>query len=302
MNNIGFIGIGKMGKPMATNLIKAGYKVSVFDVNPAAVAELVEIGAVGAKTPKEAVADAEMILTSLPNPKIVEDVVLGSNGVLEGAKAGVILADLSTVTPETSKKIAKAAQAKGIHVVDAPVSGGEAGAKAAALTIMVGGAKEDFEKCLPVFQTIGKKIYHVGDVGAGQAVKLINQLLFGINVAAVGEALVLGCKAGIDPKTMYQIVSESAGNSYALQTRFPNFIAKGNFKPGFAIDLIAKDLGLVTSMAKENKTVLSLGTVAEQLYRMAQLTGCGGLDIAGIITLYEKLMGVEVRLPEEESK
>jgi 3-hydroxyisobutyrate dehydrogenase len=297
---IGFIGIGTMGKPMATNLIKAGYQLIVYDVNSKAVAELQALGAKSAVSPMEVAQDSEIILTSLPTPQIVEQVVLGPEGVLAGAKAGTVLVEMSTVTPETSRKLAKAAETQGVQVLDAPVSGGEAGAKAATLTIIVGGEREVFEKCLPILQALGKKIYHVGKVGAGQAVKLINQLLFGINVAAVGEALVLGTKAGINPDTMFEILSESAGNSYALQTRYPNFIAKGNFKPGFAIDLIAKDLGLVINMAKENQMVLPLGGLAEQAYRTAQLLGCGGMDISGIITLQEKLAGVEVRATEDK--
>ncbi|MEW6662508.1 MAG: NAD(P)-dependent oxidoreductase [Bacillota bacterium] len=296
---IGYIGLGKMGKPMVLNLLKAGYGVTVTDINLQVRAELESFGAKSASSPREVAAASEIIITSLPTPQIVEQVVMGDDGVLAGAKAGTVLVDMSTVTPETIRKIALAATPKEVRVLDAPVSGGEAGAKAATLTIIVGGEQETFEKCRPILEVLGKKIYHVGDVGAGQAVKLINQLLFGINVAALGEALVLGVKAGIKPQTMFEILSESAGNSYALQTRFPNFIAKGNFKPGFAIDLIAKDLGLVANMAKENNMILPLGGLAEQVYRTVQLLGSGGLDIAGVITMYEKLTGVEVRVPEQ---
>jgi len=293
--NIGFIGIGTMGKPMATNLLKAGYELTINDVNSDAMADLKQLGAQTAANPREVAENSEIVLTSLPTPQIVEKVVCGPDGILAGAKEGLIFVDLSTVTPETIRKISSAGESQGVRVLDAPVSGGEAGAKAGTLTIMVGGEKDVYETCRPIFDVLGKKIYHVGKIGSGQAVKLINQLLFGINVAAVSEALVLGTKAGINPETLFNILSESAGNSYALQTRYPKFISKGNFKPGFAIDLISKDLGLVTNMAKENKTVLPLGGVAEQVYRTAQLSGCGGLDIAGVITMYEKLMGVEVR-------
>jgi len=292
---IGFIGLGNMGSPMCKNLIKEGHELGVFDLNKEAVAALEELGAKAMNTAGAAAAFGDMVFTSLPNPKIVLDVFLSSGGIVDSAKPGTILVDMSTVTPRTEQDIYKVAKEKKVYMLDAPVSGGVKGAINGTLSIMVGGDKEVFEKAKELLEVLGEKIYYLGEVGSGQALKLVNQLIFGINVVTLSEAFVLGKKAGMSPDTIYEVLSESAANSYAMQTRYKNFIAKGNFNPGFSIDLMAKDMGLAIQMAKENGAATIIGNIAEEMYKISQYTGNGSLDIAGVINYYEKIAGVEVR-------
>jgi 3-hydroxyisobutyrate dehydrogenase len=292
---IGFIGLGVMGRRMAANILKGGYALKVNDIIESAVKEFEEMGAERGNTPAEVAADCDIVLTSLPNSKIVKDVAAGKNGILQGAGEGLILVDLSSITPKTIKEIHKEAQKKGVEVMDAPVSGGSAGAEAGTLTIMVGGKKEAFEKVKPILDCIGKKIYHVGDVGAGDTIKLVNNLLLGINMVAVAEALTLGAKAGLDPETMFNIIDQSSGSSYALRAKYPNFISKRNFEPGFMVDLQYKDLELAVSTAKELNLPLILGNAAQQMYEIARTKGLGGKDISSIIKIYEQWAKTEVR-------
>lgn len=296
---IGFIGLGVMGKRMAANVVKGGYDLTVSDLNKEAVKELVEMGAKEAQTPKEVSKDADIVFTSLPNSKIVEMVIVGKEGVLEGAKEGTIVVDLSSITPKVIQGIAKKAKEKGIEVLDAPVSGGAAGAEKGTLTIMLGGNKEAYEKALPVLNCIGKKVTHVGEVGAGDTVKLVNNLLLGANMVAVAEAFSLGVKAGLKTEVLYDIISQSSGSSYALTAKYENFIAKGNFEPGFMIDLQHKDIQLAVETAKDLKMPLMVGNVAQQMYEMARAKGLGMEDISAVLKLYEEWGNIEVR---EEQK
>ena len=292
---IGFIGLGVMGKNMAINLIKKGYKLKVSDLNKDAVNELKEMGAEEGQNAAEIAAGLDIIFTSLPNSQIVEAVVLGKGGILEGAKEGTIYIDLSSITPKAIQNIAKKASEKGIKVLDAPVSGGVAGAQKGTLTIMVGGDEEIFNKALPALNCIGTKVFHVGDVGAGDTIKLVNNLLLGVNMVAVSEALALGVKAGLKPEVMYDIISQSSGSSYALTAKYKNFIAKGNFAPGFTIDLQYKDLQLAVDTAKDMKMPLLIGNVAQQMYEVARAKGLGTEDISAVLKVYEELGNIEVR-------
>jgi 3-hydroxyisobutyrate dehydrogenase len=292
---IGFIGTGKMGAPMCKNLLNAGYEVGVFDLNKAAVKILEEFGAKSMDTIEEASLFGEVVFTSLPNPKIVSDVFLSEGGIIDSAKPGTILIDMSTVTPNTEKYIYRAAKEKNLEMLDAPVSGGVSGATAGKLTIMVGGDKGIFEESQEMLQVLGEKIYYLGEVGSGQVMKLVNQLLFGINIVALSEAFTLGTKAGMSPDVMYKVLNNSAANSYAMQTRYENFIAKGNFNPGFSIDLMAKDIGLALQMAKEIGSATIVGSIAEEVYKISQYSGNGSLDISGTVKYYEGIAGVEVR-------
>ena len=292
---IGFIGLGVMGKNMAINLIKKGYKLKVSDLNKDAVNELKEMGAEEGQNAAEIAAGSDIIFTSLPNSQIVEAVVLGKGGILEGAKEGTIYIDLSSITPKAIQNIAKKASEKGIKVLDAPVSGGVAGAQKGTLTIMVGGDEEIFNKALPALNCIGTKVFHVGDVGAGDTIKLVNNLLLGVNMVAVSEALALGVKAGLKPEVMYDIISQSSGSSYALTAKYKNFIAKGNFAPGFTIDLQYKDLQLAVDTAKDMKMPLLIGNVAQQMYEVARAKGLGTEDISAVLKVYEELGNIEVR-------
>ncbi len=291
---IGFVGLGVMGRNMASNLVRAGYEVTVSDLVQPAVDELVALGAKEEKVGAVLASQQDIIFTSLPNSAIVEAVILGKNGILEGAKEGTIIIDLSSITPKTVTNMAKKALAKGVKLMDSPVSGGEAGAKQGTLTLMVGGDTEDFEKVLPVLGAIGKNIKHVGPAGAGATIKLVNNLLLGVNMVAVAEAMALGKKAGIETQTMYNIISESSGSSYALKAKYDNFIAKRNFDPGFMIDLQYKDLQLAVDTAKDLQMPLMLGNVAQQTYEIARAMGMGREDISAVLKIYEQYGDIEV--------
>jgi 2-hydroxymethylglutarate dehydrogenase len=292
---LGFIGIGAMGKPMAQNLLKAGFDLTVYDVNSEAVEQMVHAGAKKGATPKEVAESSDVVITMLPNFSIVNGVMQGPDGILAGCKKGMTIIDMSSVSPGQTRQIAPLALARGIDYLDAPVSGGVSGAEKGTLTIMVGGPKAAVEKMMPVFEAMGKKIYHVGEVGAGDAMKIVNNLLLGINMAAAAEALVLGVKAGLDPHMMQEIIGVSSGNSYALSAKMPNFILKGNFEPGFAIDLQYKDLELASQTGKDLGVPLYLGNLAQQVFEQARAAGLGKKDISAVINLWENLVGSQVR-------
>ncbi|MBP2641294.1 MAG: beta-hydroxyacid dehydrogenase, 3-hydroxyisobutyrate dehydrogenase [Firmicutes bacterium] len=295
MQKVGFIGLGAMGRPMASNVLKAGYELTVFDVVKTAVEQMAEQGAKTALTPREVAERCDVVLISLPNAKIVEAVMTGEDGLLVGAHKGQIFIDLSSVTPEHTRRMAKLAEAKGVDYMDAPISGGVAGATSGTLTIMVGGSEHALAQCQDILQVIGKKIFHAGSVGAGDAVKLVNNLLLGINMAAVAEAMTLGVKAGLDPKVLLEIISVSSGRSYALEAKVPGFILKRNFEPGFAVDLQYKDLEMAVQTGKELGMPLLLTNVAQQVYETAKAKGLGRKDISSIITLSEETAQVTVR-------
>ena len=292
---IGFIGIGAMGKPMALNLLKAGHELYVFDVVAAAVADMTAQGAKACQSPKELAQNVDAVITMLPNSKIVESTVAGANGLLAGSHPGQVFIDMSSVSAGSTKQMAKLAKEKGVGYVDAPVSGGVVGATAGTLTIMVGGEPDDVQKVQPILQALGKNINHVGGVGAGDSIKIVNNLLLGINMAAVAEALVLGVKSGLSPQIMLDIIKGSSGRSYALEAKGPGFILKNNFAAGFAIDLQYKDLELATETAKSLGTPLPLGAMAQQIFEMARAKGLGREDISAVIKVWEELVGVQVR-------
>ncbi|MDT8903305.1 3-hydroxyisobutyrate dehydrogenase [Anaeroselena agilis] len=292
---IGFIGIGAMGKPMALNLMKAGYELFVFDVSKEAVTAMEQQGAKPCASPQDLARQTDVVVTMLPNAKIVEATVTGDTGLLSGSRPGQILIDMSSVSSASTRQMAALARKNGVGYVDAPVSGGVAGATAGTLTIMVGGEADDVRKVDPVLRAMGKNIHHVGGVGAGDAIKVVNNLLLGINMAAVAEALVLGVKSGLSPEIMLDIIKGSSGRSYALEAKGPGFILKNNFAAGFAIDLQYKDLELAIETAKTLETPLPLGTLAQQVFEMARAKGLGKEDISAVIKVWEELVGVQVR-------
>lgn len=293
---VGFIGIGAMGKPMAQNLLKsAQVQLFVYDVNAAAVAELAAQGASPCQSPREVAEAVAVIILMLPNAAIVESTLTGGQGLLAGGKAGQTIIDMSSVAAVSTKKMAALAEAKGIGYIDAPVSGGVAGAAAGTLTIMVGGETAAVQSVLPILQLLGKKIHHVGASGAGDSMKVVNNLLLGINMAAVAEALVLGAKSGLDPQVMLEIIKESSGRSYALEAKTANFILKNNFAAGFAIDLEYKDMELAMETAKSLEVPLPVGATAQQVFAMAKAKGLGREDISAVIKVWEELVGVQVR-------
>ncbi|MFT8316121.1 MAG: NAD(P)-dependent oxidoreductase [Clostridium sp.] len=285
---IGFIGLGVMGKNMANNILKNGHELKVYDVADEIVKEFQEKGALAGENPAEVAKEADIVMTSLPNSQIVKNVILGENGVLEGAKPGTVIIDLSSITPKTIQYIARECEKKGVEVIDAPVSGGSIGAEKGTLTIMAGGRKELVDSVTEVLKNIGEKIYYVGNVGAGDTVKLVNNLLLGANMAAVAEALTLGIKAGLDADVLFEVISKSSGSSYALTSKYEKFIKEKNFKPGFMIDLQYKDLQLAIDTAKDLKMPLLIGNLTQQMYEMARSEGMGKEDISAMMKLYEK--------------
>ncbi len=264
--NIGFIGLGAMGSPMAENLIKAGYKVFVFDISEQAGKLLEEKGAINCKSIAVLAESAEVIFSSLPNSQIVENTMLADNGVFAHAKEGTIIIDLSSVSPTSTKKLETLADKRGLKYADAPVSGGVAGARAGALTIMVGAKREVMDEIRPILNVLGKNIYYVGETGLGDTIKIVNNLLLGCNMAALAEAVVLGQKSGLSPDTMYEIVKMSSGNSYVLNAKMERFILAGQYEGGFAVNLQHKDLGLALELGKELEVSLPFTALASQIF------------------------------------
>ena len=293
---IGFIGLGAMGGPMAKHLLKAGYRLSVFDLNPQPMTELKAVGAVEAGSAAAAALEADVIITVLPACENVKAAVLGAKGVLEAAKSGAVLIDMSSIAPHTSRLVAEEAQARGIKFMDAPVSGGTIAAENGTLTIMVGGDKELLEEQRGILEAMGKTIYHVGGIGMGETIKMINQVLVGINILAIAEAFVLGTKLGAEPEVLYDVIRKSAGNSFLIDHRVPDYILKGDFtQPGFSLDLLLKDVGLAVESAKIEKVPLFLTAQAFQCLAMASASGRGRLDMSSVIEIVEEAADVRVR-------
>ena len=287
---IGFIGLGIMGKPMSKNLLKAGHPLVVHSRSRGPVDEVVKAGAKAASTPKEVAAQCDVLITMLPNSPDVEQVALGKDGILEGARAGLLFADMSTISPIVSKKVGEALAAKGVKMLDAPVSGGEKGAIDGALSIMVGGDKAVFERVLPIFQAMGKTITLLGPLGMGGFTKLANQIIVAVNLTALAEALTLGKKAGLDRELLLTALGGGLAGSKCLEQKKPNYIA-GTYNPGFKIDLHFKDLGLIMESARALGVPLPATAVVQELFSAMRVKGRGGLDHSGIITLLEDLAG-----------
>ncbi len=296
---LGFIGIGVMGRPMTLNLLKAGHEVTIFARHPEKpeVQEVLKAGAMLAPSARAVAIASEMVITMVPNSAQVEEVVTGTHGILDGARKGLIIIDMSTIAPQMSRKLAEIAMAKGVHFLDAPVSGGSQGAVNGTLTIMVGGEQETFEKALPVLENMGKKenIFHVGPVGAGEVIKLVNNLLCGTIAASISEALVLGVKAGADVEMMAKIIGVSSGASWQLSNQFPLRAFNGSFQPGFMTDLLHKDLGLALDLGSENQTPLAMTAIARQMFEMTRAAGYGKADYTALLKVLEQSAGVEVR-------
>ncbi|MCM8750592.1 NAD(P)-dependent oxidoreductase [Thermomicrobiaceae bacterium CFH 74404] len=291
---VGVIGLGKMGKPMTRNLLKAGFTVVVHNRSRGPVDELAREGAVAAWSPAEVAQQADVVVTSLPTPASVEEVYLGEHGLIGAARSGQVLIDTSTVSPGLSRRLYEAAKERGAGFLDAPVSGGPAGAESATLTIMVGGDAEVVEQAMPVFQALGKNIHHVGPSGAGSVVKLVNQLLVAINMAGVAEAIVFGVKAGADPQVLLDVIKTSFGGSRMLERALP-LVMERQFQPGTPVNLILKDLGLIHEVGKELDTRLLLGALAQEVFKEARAAGFGEEDMVALFKPVERLAGVEVR-------
>ena len=296
---IGFIGIGVMGRPMTLNLLKAEHQVTIYARHPEkpGVQEVLNAGAKLAPSPRAVAMASDIVITMLPNSPQVEEVVAGPHGILEGARKGLIIIDMSTIAPAVSRKLAQEAAARGAHMLDAPVSGGSQGAVNGTLTIMVGGEREIFEQVRPVLEAMGKKenIVHVGPNGSGQVIKLVNNMLVGAIAAAIAESFALGVKAGADVDTMAKIIGASAGASWQLANQFPLRAFNGSFQPGFMTDLLHKDLGLALDLAAENSTPVPMTALSRQMYEMARAAGYGREDYTSLLKVLEQMVGVEVR-------
>ena len=293
--HIGFIGLGNMGAPMAHNLLKAGHQLSVFDLNAAAVENLVGAGALPVDSPTAiAQGNAELIITMLPAAAHVKSVYLGANGLIAHSRAGVMLIDCSTIDPHSAREVAKAAAEHGNPMLDAPVSGGTGGAAAGTLTFMVGGSDADFDRAQPILAAMGKNIVHCGAAGNGQVAKVANNMLLGISMIGVAEAMALGVALGMDAKTLTGVINTSSGRCWSSDTYNPfpgvldNVPSSRGYSGGFGSDLMLKDLGLATEAAKQVRQPVVLGALAQQLYQSFSAQGHGGLDFSAIINQYRK--------------
>ncbi len=291
---IGFIGLGHMGNPMARNLLKNGHTLKVFDVVPELVKKMTDLGCEAATSPAKCAEGVEMVVTMLPSSPHVRSVYTGPTGILSGVAQGTFLIDSSTIDPQTSREVAFEANARGLKMVDAPVSGGTGGAEAGTLTFMVGGDTADFEKAKPVLQNMGKNIVHCGGIGNGQVAKICNNMMLAIEMIATSEGMALAAKLGMDPKVFAGIANTSSGRCWSSDTYNPypgvleNVPASRGYSGGFGADLMLKDLTLVTEAAKAAKQPVVLGAAAQQLYQMHSANGNGGLDFSSIIKLYKR--------------
>lgn len=291
--NIGFIGLGNMGRPMARNLLSGGFAVTVYGRRKPVVDEIVSAGASAAGSPKEVAERCDVTITIVSDSPDVKSVVTGLDGILDGARPGAVVIDMSTISPAVTREIAEIAASRGVEYLDAPVSGGVSGAEAGTLSIMVGGKEEVLEKCLPVFQALGKHVHHMGGVGMGQMTKLCNQVICVLTIEAVCEGLVLGSKAGLDLEKLLSVVSAGAAGSWMLSNLGPKMLAR-DFEPGFRVALQQKDLRLALASADELKVPLPGTSLVNQLFRSVEAAGMGELGTQALITALEKLAEHEI--------
>ena len=292
-NKIGFIGLGIMGKPMSLNLLKAGFDVTVYNRTEPKTAEPVSKGAKKANSPAEAAADSTVIITIVSDTPDVESVILERNGVIESIQPDSVVIDMSTISPEATRKIAARLKEKGAHMLDAPVSGGEQGAIDGTLSIMTGGETAIFGRCLPILQTMGRNIIHVGSNGMGQTVKLVNQILVSGTLNSVVEALIFAQKSGVDVEKAIDAVKGGAAGSWQLANLAPRIVER-DFRPGFMIDLMVKDLNLVTGSAGEMGIDLPVTSRVKEMYEKLQSEGEGKNGTQALIKALEKISGIRV--------
>jgi 2-hydroxy-3-oxopropionate reductase len=293
---VGFIGLGIMGKPMVRNLIKAGHQLSVYDIVPETVAELAAAGATACKSGKEVASGSEAIITMVPDGPEVETAILGPEGALAGAQRGALIIDMSSISPLVAQKVGAACAAKGVDFLDAPVSGGEPKAIDGTLAIMVGGKQEIFDKALPLFKAMGSSATLTGPVGAGNVTKLANQIMVAVNIAAMGEALVLATKAGLDPEVVFNAVKGGLAGSAVLNAKAPMAISR-NFNPGFRVRLHQKDLRNALLAAESMKVSLPFTSLAQQVLMALMNSGRGDMDHSAIATFIEDMAKVEIKKP-----
>ena len=290
MQKIGFIGIGIMGKPMAKNLINAGYSVVAYDIYKEALEEIVSYGAQRSSSCKEVASQCDIIITMLPNSPEVKEAVLGKDGIIEGLKKGQVLVDMSSITPLASQELAKELAKEGVEMLDAPVSGGQEKAQSGTLAIMVGGKEEVFKKCKAILEVMGKPVL-VGDIGAGQTTKLVNQVIVAINIVAVAEGLILGKKAGVDPERIFEAIKDGLAGSQCLTDKAPRMF-QGKYDPGFRMKLHVKDLNNVLETSRELHTAMPLSAQVMEMMQTLLAEGYAELDHGGLALFYEKLNNI----------
>lgn len=291
---IGFIGLGIMGKPMSKNLLKAGHTVVVCDINRGAVEEVVAAGAQSLATPRDIAQQVELVITMLPNSPEVKQVVLGPAGILEGAKAGLIVADMSSIAPLASREVAAKLAEKGVQMLDAPVSGGQPKAIDGTLSVMVGGKQEVFDRCLPVFKTMAASVVRVGDIGAGNVAKLANQVVVALNIAAVSEALVLAAKAGVEPELVYQAIRGGLAGSTVMEAKAPLMLDR-KFNPGFRINLHIKDLNNALETGHQFGAPLPLTASVMEIMQALKIDDMGDCDHGALVRHFEKQAKIELK-------
>jgi 3-hydroxyisobutyrate dehydrogenase len=294
MAKIAFIGLGNMGAPMAINLVKAGHSVRAFDLSTEAVQKVAAEGAVGCESAVDSVQEVEILVTMLPAGKFVEGVLLTNEALFDQLNPETLIIDASTIDAATSKKMAAEAAQRNFSFIDAPVSGGTAGAAAGTLSFMVGGSEADFQRAMPILQCMGKNIFHAGDSGAGQVAKACNNMLLAILMAGTAEALNLGINNGMDPSVLSEIMSKSSGSNWTLDCYNPvpgvmeNVPASRDYQGGFFVDLMGKDLGLAMDISQTSSSAVPMGSTAKSLFNLHQAQGKGSLDFSSIIQLFTK--------------
>jgi 3-hydroxyisobutyrate dehydrogenase len=291
MKRIGFIGLGIMGRPMSQNLLKAGYEVTVYNRSQPSMDALAAAGAKTAGSPKEVAKNSDVVITIVTDTPDVQQVILGPNGVLEGAHQGMVVIDMSTISPSVTRSISAELAKVGASLLDAPVSGGDKGAREATLTIMVGGPEDAFNECLPILQSMGKKVVRMGESGAGQLTKLANQILVVGNIIGVCECLTFAKKAGLDQKKVIESLSAGAASSWSLINLGPKAVDK-DFAPGFKVKLLQKDLRLVLASASELSVGLPGSSLGHQLYNALEADGRGEEGTQALISIFEELAGL----------
>lgn len=294
ISRIGFIGLGIMGKPMSKNLLKAGYELVVLDIDKKAVEEVVAAGAKAAESPKAVAEQVPIVITMLPNSPQVKEVVLGERGVIEGAREGSIVIDMSSIAPLVSRHVAERLSARGVEMLDAPVSGGQPKAIDGTLSVMVGGKKAVFDKCYDIMKAMAASVVLTGDIGAGNVTKLANQIIVAINIAAMSEALVLASKAGVEPALVYQAIRGGLAGSTVLDAKAP-LVMDRKFNPGFRINLHIKDLANVLDTSHELGVPLPLTAAVMEMLLALKVKGMGDLDHGSLVQYYEGMAGVEVK-------
>jgi 2-hydroxy-3-oxopropionate reductase len=291
---VGIVGLGLMGRPMAHNLVQAGYDLVVYNRSRGKVEELVAEGAEAAENPRETSENSDIVFTMLPGPPEVREVVAGENGLLQGAREGSLLVDMSTSSPILARELALTAREQGVRMLDAPVSGGDVGAIEGTLSVMVGGEEEDFERAKPLFEVMGKTVVHVGESGAGQTVKACNQIVVALVIEAVSEALVLGEKAGVDPAKVIEVLSGGLAGTNVMEVKAEKFLSR-DFEPGGKVESHHKDLGIALEAGREHGVPLPVTAIVGQMFEALMAKGRSGRDHSSLLTLIEEWAGAGTR-------